>query len=267
MKIIESLIKSKRGDSDGGEDILLVTDQYVAVIDGATSKSSALFEGKTGGRIAGECLVRCLSNPSWGRKADARTVINSLQSYIKEYSLLNALDQIHLCASAVIYSIAQRQVWAVGDCQFMMNGELHSFGKKVDLVLSETRSLAIQMLMASGVSEEDLRKNDKGREMILPFLKMQKLLENSPSEYGYSVFSDQGEVQSFSVTDVPPGAELVLASDGYPDLRRSLKESEEALERLLREDPLCYKVYKSTKGLAWGQSSFDDRCYVRLVVD
>ena len=263
--LIEQFCKSKSGVEQDCEDLLFISDHYIAVIDGATSKSSALFEGKTGGRIAAECIAQSLANPLWDPRADARTVADAIQASLKAYSNEKCLESVHLCASAVIFSVKKRQVWAVGDCQFIVNGKLYTFGKKVDAILSETRSLAIQMLLASGISEEDLLKHDKAREMILPLLKMQEQLENNPSEYGYSVFSDHGEVSNVSITDIPEGAELVLASDGYPELKPTLEESEKALGFLLKEDPLCYKTYKSTKGICGNQESFDDRTFIRYI--
>ena len=89
-------------------------------------------------------------------------------------------------------------------------------------------------------------------------------VENCEDEYGYSVFSSLGTVKSVSVTDVPPGSEVVLASDGYPELFGTLAESEARLNELIRLDPLCYKIYKSTKGLMDKCTHFDDRSYIRF---
>ena len=61
-----------------------------------------------------------------------------------------------------------------------------------------------------------------------------------------------------------PEAEIVLASDGYPRLMPTLRESEKELECLLAEDPLCIGDNIATKGLKVGQKSFDDRSYIRL---
>jgi len=149
----------------------------------------------------------------------------------------------------------------------MLNGEHHTFYKKVDTILSESRSLAIHMLLQSGYTEEDLMRKDLARELILGELKMQQHLENREDEYGYSVFSSQGSVKNIYVTDVPPGSEIVLASDGYPELFATLSESEARLDELVRLDPLCYKIFKSTKGLMKDCKHFDDRCYIRFRVE
>lgn len=56
----------------------------------------------------------------------------------------------------------------------------------------------------------------------------------------------------------------MLASDGYPKLMPTLNESEAELQRLLEEDPLCIYENIATKGLNEGQTSFDDRSYIRF---
>ena len=47
----------------------------------------------------------------------------------------------------------------------------------------------------------------------------------------------------------------------------TLEESEARLNELIRVDPLCYKFYKSTKGLMDNCTHFDDRTYVRFKVE
>lgn len=264
--IEEWLCESKNGNPEECEDSVVFSDDYVAVVDGATSKSEARFRGKRGGRIAAEFISDSLKQGLIDCSVDGRTAVDSIQSALCEYSRDNKLEEqgVHLCASAVIYCAQRRQIWSVGDCQFMINGVLHTFPKTIDTILSETRSLAVHMLLASGAREEDLLERDDARGMIMDLLKKQKYLENSRDEYGFSVFSSTGTVRSVSITDVPPGAEIVLASDGYPELRDTLRQSEERLEEILRSDPLCYKQFKSTKGIAKGCSYFDDRSYIRF---
>lgn len=266
LQILDSLCESKTGNNQDCQDILVISDDYIAVIDGVTSKTPVLFNGKTGGRLAAEFISNFLLGNNLDPLVDGRTAINRIQNAMKEFARSNNLDNqgIHLCASAVIYSVSRRQIWTVGDCQFVLNGTHYSFPKKVDTILSEARALAMHMLLASGMTEEELMKNDQARTLILDELRMQHFLENSDDEYGYSVFSSKGQVQSFTITDVPEGSEVILASDGYPELLPTLAQSEARLNEILRSDPLCYKVYKSTKGLVAGSTHFDDRTYVRF---
>lgn len=269
MDIIERLCEAKTGRAADCEDAQVTTGDFVAAIDGVTSLTGQRFQGKTGGKIAAEIVAQCLETGIVEPQMDYRTATSRIQRALQDYASEQRLEErgVHLCASAVIYSVAKRQIWAVGDCQFLLNGEHHTFYKKVDTILADTRSVAIHMLLQAGYTEDDLRKDDLGRALILGALKMQQHLENKDDEYGYSVFSCRGQVRSVSVTDVPPGSEVVLASDGYPELFGTLEESEARLNELIRLDPLCYKFYKSTKGLMANCTHFDDRTYVRFRVE
>lgn len=266
FEVIEFLCASKTRKQDECEDYLVVNNNYIAVIDGATSKNSNSYNGKKGGKIAAELIANCLQNKNFDAHSGQKFLIDYIQSELKAYAKANQLEKrgIHLCASAVVYNAAKRQILTVGDCQFLIDGKHYTFHNKVDTVLSEARSLAIHMLIQSGKTEEDLLVNDISRELIIEELKMQRWLENTDDEYGYSIFSNQGSVNDYTVTDVPPGSEVILASDGYPELFESLKESEDRLNEIIRLDPLCYKIYKSTKGLKKGNTHFDDRTYIRF---
>jgi len=267
--ITEQFCASKTGVAEDCEDVIVVCDNYIAVIDGATSKTGNRFEGKTGGKIAAELIASFLQTGVIDSNMDYKTVTCRIQAELQAYARRHQLEEqgIHLCASAVIYSISKRQIWAVGDCQFLLNKKHYTFYKKVDTILSEARSLAIHMLLQAGHTEAELLKEDLARQMILDELKLQQQLENRDDEYGYSVFSSQGSVKTVAVTDVPPGSEVVLASDGYPELFGTLAESEARLNELIRLDPLCYKIYKSTKGLMDRATHFDDRSYIRFRVE
>ena len=266
VEIVERFCEGKDPDPEKNEDILIETDDFIAVIDGASSKDQAAYDGKRGGRLAAEFIGNYIRSDLFERDIDGKTAIVRIQTALKDYSSRMGFRDmgIHLCASAVIFSIARRQIWSVGDCQFMINGELHSFPKKVDEIMSQNRALLIHMLLKTGETEESLMNDDKARKLILSELEMQKYLENQSGEYGYSVFSDQGRVLDPRITGVPAGAEVILASDGYPLLYDTLEKSEQYLQEIVATDPLCYKKFRSTKGLVRGNRSFDDRTYIRF---
>lgn len=266
IEIIEQLCRSKSSKPDECEDMVVTSDRFIAVIDGATSKTAMTFNGKTGGRLAADLIASYLDAEMTNTGKNGRETADDIQAMLGEYATRHQLEEkgIHLCASAVIYNIARREIWSVGDCQFMLNGRLHTFRKKVDTLLAKVRSTLIRSMLRTGHTEQDLINNDKAREMILGMLRIQQRLENSDDDYGYSVFSSHGAVRDVLVTDVPADSEVVLASDGYPELCPTLTESEERLSALMRQDPLCYKLFKSTKGLTPVATHFDDRSYIRF---
>lgn len=275
VTIIEKLCSSKYGTSNLDnkdikcEDELVITNDFIAVIDGATSKTKELFDGKTGGKIAAERIAKYITDGKLDPSIDYKTAVNYIQSDLQSYSRENSFEEkgIHLCVSAVIYSVSKRQIWTIGDCQFLLNGKLYNYSKKVDIILSDVRSMIIHTLLLSGKTEESLIKKDEARSLIMDILKMQQYLENTDDEYGYSVFSSNGGVKKVHVTNVSPGSEVILASDGYPELYGTLQETEKRLNELIKKDPLCFKICKSTKGLTKGNTHFDDRTYVRFRVE
>ncbi len=99
----------------------------------------------------------------------------------------------------------------------------------------------------------------------------------SSQSSGFPVFARRNALSTldgFPVPDegiviypVPPTTvSIVLATDGYPVLKRTLEDSESALRDVLAQDPLMCRLYKSTKGILQGNVSFDDRAYVKFSI-
>tara|TARA_B100000700_G_scaffold71271_1_gene79268 strand:- start:38004 stop:38402 length:399 start_codon:yes stop_codon:yes gene_type:complete len=132
--------------------------------------------------------------------------------------------------------------------------------------MSKLRSLIIHYLKEKkDFTTEELLLSDKGREMIIPFLKMQSFFQNNEIKYGYNVIDGQEtKYDEYEINDNVK--EIILTSDGYPEPKETLKESENYLSNILKEDPLMYKLHLSTKGLKKDNKSFDDRTYIRFKV-
>ena len=168
-------------------------------------------------------------------------------------------------ASVIIYNSCYDEIWCYGDCQCIINGEFYSHEKELDALFSEIRAFNIEASLLNGESIEASSGNDVGRKAVLENFQKQVLFENKSVPFGYSVINGFGvNYELIERHKVKKGDEIVLSSDGYPALKGSLAESEEELEKLLRDDPMCFRKYKTTKGLKEGNFSFDDRCYVRF---
>ncbi|MBE5827676.1 MAG: hypothetical protein E7307_13715 [Butyrivibrio sp.] len=268
MKILEKFCKSKSRDESLNEDGYLINDKFIAVVDGATSKSKQASGQKTGGQLLKEIILESLN--AIDGNIDMKDAVLTIQRSI----LSKAPEEMigHAAASSIIYSPARNEVWMIGDCQMLMNGKRYNYSLKVDDLLSQLRSFTIKCLIKQGATVEELIENDKGREMIMPFLKFQALLENTSDDLGYCVFNNATDVKDFPLDkvikiDVPQNAEIVLASDGYPELMPTLQESEERLAKILKEDPMCYQLYVGTKGINGDNESFDDRTFVRFQIE
>ena len=263
MKIIERLIKGKRNDPTLCEDGLFISDDFIAVIDGVTSKSDALFNNMSGGRAAmvKVCEVLSKADPD----IEAEKLFNKINLSIK--SVYPDEPTGEAAAFAVVFSKAKNQIWRIGDCQFMINSNLYVNEKIFDRIVSDVRSLVLELARIEGKTDKELSKHDIGREYIMPVLKKEYLLANSDSRFGYTVLNgtdfDSSQIQIY---DVKKGDTIVFASDGYPILCGTLRDSENKLLETIRDNPLCDKEYSSTKGLLPGNSSFDDRTYIKFKV-
>ena len=276
MEVVEEFIKSKTGDMATCEDGYVVTEHFAAIIDGATNKSSNHYDGESPGQVATRlCLdvVKHLDPKTTAHEAFV-AMNKAIHEFYLEKGVLELVKQsppARCTASSIIYSASRRELWFLGDCVALANGTEYQFHKDLDLVLSNLRSLLLHVEISRGATEEELLNDDKARKRIIEFLQLQAELQNSPyeCEYTYHVLDGISEETADFVQVVPLDihtTEIVLSSDGYPKLYTTLAETERVLAQTIETDPLCYKIYKSTKGVVEGNISFDDRTYLRIKV-
>ena len=267
IKILETF-KQGKINQELCEDAFFISDAYVAVIDGVTSKSDFRYEGKTTGKLAEEIIYRVFETLK-GEESLQRIIEQINREYESFYQRVdfpyNRAER-GLQAACVIYSSRCRQIWMIGDCQASVDGRVYLNTKKSDEILADVRSLILSIRDKEGGTEGD----QEARDIILPWiLKSTSYANDDTSEYGYSVLNGQEIpdrlIKTISLDD--QAHEIILTSDGYPKVKETLRASEGYLEQILKDDPGCYRRYRSTKGIREGQSSFDDRTYVRFTVE
>ena len=295
MKIIESSIIGKKSP-EACEDGMVVTDDFIAVIDGSTSKTPKhLNPDMKNGRYAMMLISEYIREEL---KADA-SVDDFCQGvtafiYNKVYEKLGVEERLkehpeeRLTASAILYSRTRNEVWMVGDCQAIIGGKLYENGKPYEEKIARKRVELIEQ----GLSPAEARKQ------IEPLL-IKAMLSGQNQTYtvidGFPIYregvkvvsvsdfcsvqnsvssSDSCSVQdtvscsdSVSASDTIPSSssEIVLASDGYPFLKPTLAASEAALAEQIANDPQNIHSFIATKGIVEGNKSFDDRTYIRFV--
>ena len=247
----------------------MITEDFIAVVDGVTSKSDFFYLGKTTGRIAMEIVKKQLKQLSPTAKLEE--LIQSInREFVELYRNIDfPYDQKEngFQAVAVIYSNFYREIWLVGDCQLAIDGKSYSNPKKSDSVLSEMRSLILQINELH--EKEMIGINDEGRELIPPWIiKSVTFANRDIPGYGYAVLNGEDIPQNLiQVFPLDEGYhEIILASDGYPFLEDTLEKSEARLKEQIHSDPMCYKTFHSTKGVIGNSESFDDRTYIRFVI-
>ena len=291
MKIIESTIIGKKSP-EACEDGMVVTDDFIAVIDGSTSKTPKhLNPDMKNGRYAMMLISEYIREEL---KADASVddFCQGVTAYIynKVYEKLGVEERLkkhpeeRLTASAILYSRTRNEVWMVGDCQAIIDGKLYENGKPYEQEIARKRVELIEQ----GLSPAEARKQ------IEPLL-IEAMLSGQNQTYtvidGFPIYregvkvvsvSDSCSVQdSVSASDSVPcsdsvsasgtffvsSSEIVLASDGYPFLEPTLAASEAALAEQIANDPQNIHSFIATKGIVEGNKSFDDRTYIRFSVE
>lgn len=266
IRVIESSVVGKHHDPALCEDMIFGGTDFVAVVDGATDKSGAKYDGVSGGRLAASVIVEELSRlPA---EIDARAATDRITHALSAAVPDSPADGPS--AAVAIYSRQRREVWQVGDVSFSPIGpQLRAPTRKaVDEVASGVRAAMSVTLLEAGTDLSAMRESDPGRAVIIPLLREQFRLRNQNCPWSYGAI-DGSPVPPNKIEVSPIGAgvqEIVIYSDGYPKAYRSLAEAEADLDRLLRLDPLCIGQLCSTKGWRPGQRSFDDRAFIRFTV-
>lgn len=270
MRILEQFLIGKKGQPDGGEDRLVVTPHFLAVIDGATAKKVYDFGGPTGGALVANTLARAI--PLLDPHCTASTATAAFTALVKQqvfdaFGLAPAAGEDRPCANIVLYSVARREIWRVGDSHFAINGTPNHGGKQIDQQNAAHRAAINQAFLHHGGTLEELAVHDIGRAAIQSSLNSQSMFMNNEAagKYGFGAIDGRPVPAKFIETfPVPAGAVVTLASDGYLALQPTLTESESYLADYLRHDPQMIGVHASTKGLAKDQLSFDDRAWLRF---
>ena len=282
MKIIESSIIGKKSP-EACEDGMVVTDDFIAVIDGSTSKTPKhLNPDMKNGRYAMMLILEYIREEL---KADASVddFCQGVTAYIynKVYEKLGVEERLkehpeeRLTASAILYSRTRNEVWMVGDCQAIIDGKLYENGKPYEQEIARKRVELIEQ----GLSPAEARKQ------IEPLL-IEAMLSGQNQTYtvidGFPIYREGVKVVALKMKPVSSSIEtyfqeqtkpvsspneVVLASDGYPFLKPTLSASEAALAEQIANDPQNIHSFIATKGIVEGNKSFDDRTYIRFSVE
>ena len=167
-----------------------------------------------------------------------------------------------LTASTIVFSRLKREIWMVGDCQCLIDGQFFDNPKPYENELALQRAAIIE---ASAPPYDHFLTDDTARAAIIPHMLETMQQQNKT----YSVIDGFPVAEKKVIVialDFQPH-EIVLASDGYPFLCPTLKESEARLAQQKEQDPLNIGPhFIATKAFAAGNNSFDDRAYIRFKV-
>ena len=282
MTIIEQSIIPKN-PAKRSEDGIVVTADFVAVIDGSTSKSQRrchrdLFlrqhsNGELAMSLVADYIRHMPKDSSCHQFCLGAT--HAIRSRYKKALLPHLAEhpEDRLTASVIVFSRLRRELWMVGDCQALVNGNYYDNPKPYEQELAQQRatiirsSAAFQEWQATGgqLTPALLQQADEARAAIIPHMLETMRQQNITYSVvdGFPVAEKHVLVISL---DFQPW-QLVLASDGYPFLCPTLAESEARLEQQREKDPLNIGPdFMATKAFIPTNNSFDDRAYIRFEV-
>ena len=269
MQILEQSVIPKN-PAKKSEDGIVVTNDFIAVIDGSTSKTlrhhhPLMSNGRYAMRLISRYVRHMPANTSCHQFCVGVTkMIRGHYRFRFPVNRMAEHPEERLCASAIVFSRLRREVWLVGDCH-LIGDEYCDNPKPYEQELAILRGNRVRELLAQGVPQSELlQPHDPAREVMIPH--MLETMQNQNKTYavidGFPI--PEAKVPVITLGFQP--FEIVFASDGYPFLAKTLEESERLLDEQRRKDPLNIGEFKATKAFVEGFNSFDDRSYIRFTI-
>lgn len=172
------------------DDDIYIGKDFAAVIDGVSNKSSIVVDGKQikMAKIITEA-IRKMDRP--GAPVYAKTLtfeefIKFTNLYIQEYLQRQGVSDAagKLEATGAIYSRFHNQIWLVGDCKAIYDGNVAQRPLKIDEVIVDIRTKLVEALLQEGYSEEELIQNDvslsiiKSPDLLSKYIKSPEIIKD-----------------------------------------------------------------------------------------
>lgn len=276
-EVIEGCSLGKNMSSNN--DKIIISRRYIAVVDGVSSRNKVDDKTTLSDKIV-EFFEYNLS-----RSKDFDKVLEETSKMTKEYKENNGFENCNkdgfVCG---VIDKQERKVYILGDITLRLNDFVYTTYSKIDELKAMYRSYLINRYIKMGYSLdeiEDLDRNkrlettilgvdqigvDNGDKNAINNLVVQDMFIGCDSDFGYMVFNGGNHKIEYEVYDLNENDTVILASDGYPDVKGSWKETENELQKLLKEDRMCYKTNKQVRGCYKGNHSFDDRTYIKVII-
>lgn len=174
---MERKIINKESFSEGkreghNDDAIYIGENFAAVIDGVSHKSSVLVNGEEV-KVAG-IIVSALKKldskeaPEYAKTLNFEECLRFINMYIKKYLEKNGLAENvgKMEATGVIYSKYHNQLWLVGDCKAMYDGTIAQNPLRIDEVYVAIRKRLIETLLQEGYTQEELLAHDLSKDII-----------------------------------------------------------------------------------------------------
>ena len=219
MQIIEKTVVGKNPKKKS-EDGIVVTNNFVAVIDGSTSKSKYRHSRwRSNGCHAMRLVASYIA--SMPKNTTSEQFLRGVTAAIRRHYKKKMMAQLEehpedrLTCSVVVYSRLCREIWMVGDCQCLINGELYDNPKPYEEELAAMRAAEARRQMAEGRSQEELLREDTARPVIIP-----RMLETMRDADGVGLAGPQvGVLRRVIVVETEPGQTYMLVNPEITESR------------------------------------------------
>lgn len=204
-----SIGKTRKKNDDG----LYIGENFAAVIDGVSSKSSIMVNGEKVG-IA-DIIIDAIKKidrknaPIYAKTLNLDEFSRAINMYIKKFCDKNdiSLQEHKLEATAAIYSKYYNQIWLVGDCRAVYDGKIIDNELKADDLYAEIRLEIVKSLLRNGYTEDDIFREDVSSEIIKYPETYSKYIKNKNEVSRIQGFIQQKMYQAlldadFSVEDI-----------------------------------------------------------------
>lgn len=259
--MIELIEKFSLGKYDLGvpsEDRIVFTEHIAAVIDGSSSevrREDSVFQ-----LLLDEACERVAGI---NEHSTINELASSLSCLFLEYGVMASGAGLFFA----IYNSFAHQVWSIGDCQFRTESAIHTNPAPSERLISLARAEFLNASIQMGVLPTAPSLQEAERLFMNYLISAQRGLANDPAHsLGYGVINGTLIPDKFlrEIDIEYSTAEIILGTDGYPELFTTLAATEDHLKRVQVIDPYCIRENIGPKGIAPGQVSFDDRAYIRV---
>lgn len=262
-RVIEQMTVARHPQEPNG-DTLVVGPHVVGVVDGSTAKGWE--SGTTTGIDVAATVAWLLSGLA---DEHLTTAAHRLAREVLHLPGIADTDPVDRpCATFSLVHLQRREVWRVGDQHVLVGPRAVPTLSRAEHDVARRRAELIRGMLAAGRSREALQQHDAAREQIQELLHGLNRRRNVDQDGGFGAVDGSDVPRRFlEVHPIPVEVEeVVLATDGYPEVFADLARTEANLQARLERDPLLIEDPPATKGRMHGAVSFDDRAYVRVRV-
>lgn len=172
-RVIRNVESTSVGKTTGhNDDDIYIGENFAAVIDGVSNKSSVIVNGKKikVANIITEALRKIdkKTTPGYAKTLTAEEFLAYINMYIRKYCQNIGIDitAYSLEATGAIYSKYHNQIWLIGDCGAVYDGNAISNELKIDYIYALLRVDIIKELLQAGYTIEGLIQDDVSKEII-----------------------------------------------------------------------------------------------------